>query len=172
MLSRTITARGAGCSSRGWSSDCKPATQTTPNAPEIRHASASLRPHTAHPATRRMQILVDRNEPGPLRRAHAPAQPRPAGTTRLLKIRQEKLMVLPPGPSLPHSPRCPVKFRGEGNRLHFSGSGASTNFRAAKMVSKPKTAWPVLCLTRGEPRAGGRGAACRCRPRRCRARKP
>ena len=72
MLSRTITARGAGCSSRGWSSDCKPATQTTPNAPAIRHASASLRPHTAHPATRRMQILVDRNEPGPLRRAHAP----------------------------------------------------------------------------------------------------
>ena len=110
MLSRTITARGAGCSSRGWSSDCKPATQTTPNAPAIRHASASLRPHTAHPATRRMQILVDRDEPVPLRRAHAPratptgrhcqpAMRRPGeapGAQRILQTRHKKLMVLPP----------------------------------------------------------------------------
>ncbi|MGB1596422.1 MAG: hypothetical protein ACPIOQ_26925, partial [Promethearchaeia archaeon] len=36
-----------------------------------------------------------------------------------------------------------TRIRGEGNRLHFSGSGASTNFRAAKMFSKPHPCCPL-----------------------------
>jgi len=54
------------------------------------NASASLRPHTAAPKTRRMQMPMDRDEPGPLRSAHAPrattasrhhrpSMPRPGG---------------------------------------------------------------------------------------------
>ena len=104
------------------------ATQTTPNAPAIRHASASLRPHTAHPATRRMQILVDRDEPVPLRRAHAPratldgrhcrpAMRRPGEARgaqtfqRIHETRQEKMMVLPPDHLSPKErPRCPVIY--------------------------------------------------------------
>ena len=154
MLSRTITARGAGCSSRGWSSDCKPATQTTPNAPAIRHASASLRPHTAHPATRRMQILVDRDEPVPLRRAHAPratldgrhcrpAMRRPGEARGAQTVSEDprdktrKNDGFTPGPSVPQRPRCPVYW--ECARAHFrverwwSGCAVVSCARASQM---------------------------------------
>ena len=103
------------------------ATQTTPNAPAIRHASASLRPHTAHPATRRMQILVDRDEPVPLRRAHAPratldgrhcrpAMRRPGEARGAQTVSEDprdktrKNDGFTPGPSVPRRPRCPVNL--------------------------------------------------------------